>query len=161
MCSRSALVGFPNLLRIHFVKPIGFAYFGKNVVVHPLERVPHVAVLFDLPVKLVEIVIDEAERRGGRKRAHLGMLLPVDDVGFGGRGEFFKNELLLDDILHAFNGGRKFFIERALDFERLYDCLYQHLRRNLRYTPRQPASLFQQRRESWHGQKERPNRPVL
>ena len=46
----AAFIGFADFGRIYLVEPVGLAYFGKNIVVETLERVAHVAILFDLPV---------------------------------------------------------------------------------------------------------------
>ena len=42
---------------INFIKPVVFAYGGRNVVVKSLNGIGHVRVFFDLPVEFFQVII--------------------------------------------------------------------------------------------------------
>lgn len=53
-----ALVRMPNLGRVYAVQPVFRGDVRCNVVIEPLEGIGHVAVFIDLPVQVLDVVLN-------------------------------------------------------------------------------------------------------
>ncbi len=84
-----------DILRIHLVEPITSRDRRGDIVVEPLDRETHVAVLFESPVGAAKIIFHQfVIRNGGVDIAHLAMLIAVQDISLG-----FLDQLILDQDL--------------------------------------------------------------
>ena len=74
------------------------------MVVQPLERVAHIAVLFDPPVETLQVSIDHVQIGLLDQRADSRVLLPVEDIGLGRSSEQGGEQHLFDDVLQLLDG---------------------------------------------------------
>ena len=100
-------VGVADLGRVDAVQPVLGGDLGGDVVVQPLQRIAHVAVFADLPVELLDVVVDQVDIGAGRDLADLRVLLAVEDVGLGGLVEGRVEQHPLDDVLDLLHLGRR------------------------------------------------------
>ena len=88
-----------DLGRVDLVQPVDLAHLGGDVVVQSLEGVAHVGVLFDLPVRLVEVAVDQVDVGARDDLADLRVLVPVEDVRLGRLPVLGREQHLLHDVL--------------------------------------------------------------
>ncbi len=77
-------MGPPDFRRIDFVQPVFRGNIRGYIVVEPLQRIAHIAVLFYFPVELADVVLHQIHADLGGDFPDLGMLLTVQDIAFGG-----------------------------------------------------------------------------
>ena len=92
-------IGCADLFWINFIKPIGLTNLRKNIVIEPLERIAHVAILFHLPIELIKIIINETEGCCSCKSSHFSMLRSIENVGLCSSLEARLHEDLFHCIL--------------------------------------------------------------
>ena len=88
---------------VDLVEPVDLAHLRGDVVVEPLERVVHVAVFVDLPVRLGKVLVHQVDLHLVDDFPQPGVLVAVDDVGLGGFAVWRLKQGLLDDVLDFFD----------------------------------------------------------
>ncbi len=75
-----------NFVGIDAIHPILRADSGRNIIVEALERICHVGIFFDEPINITDVFVDEVHSFGEGFFGFtcFGMLLTVEDIGFGG-----------------------------------------------------------------------------
>jgi hypothetical protein len=99
-------MGLSNLFWIDAVEPVIAHDLLGDVDIEALERIGHVAVFFDPPVHLIQVVVDY--RNIAEQLCDFSdvfVLFSIEDVGFGCFGVTVFDESLFYDILHMFDRG--------------------------------------------------------
>src|SRR5271157_2591036 len=98
-------VSVTYLRRIYSLEPILGGDCGGDMVVQPLERIAHVAVLVYTPVRAVQVAFDQLEpfRQQALPFPYLPVLLAVEDEGLCYLRVSALDEHFLDKVLHVFN----------------------------------------------------------
>ena len=70
-------MGAANFPGINGVEPVFGCDIRRNVVVQPLQRIAHIAVFFNFPIQLLNIVIYQVDMGPGGHHSDLSMLFAV------------------------------------------------------------------------------------
>lgn len=97
-------VRFFDLFGVDLIEPVGLADLRGDVVVETLEGKGHIAILFHLPVHLVEVAVDQIDVFSGDQAADLRVLFAVQDVALSGLIKTLVHEDSLDQVLYSFYG---------------------------------------------------------
>jgi len=101
----SADVGLTHLFGKDPVQPIGAVHRRKDVVVEALQGKAHVRVLFDSPIELFQITIDQLVRIDESPNiAQLAVQVAVEDIGLGRLGMAIVDEGALHQVLNVLDG---------------------------------------------------------
>ena len=76
---------------INPVKPVNFTDLRRYIMIQPLERIGHIAVLIDPPIILIQVLIHQVSIELRGDLTHFGVLLT-------GHGTAFSAQQLLDVI---------------------------------------------------------------
>ena len=97
-------MGQPDRRWIDLVEPVDLADLRGDIVVQTLQGISHVRVLIDLPVRTVQVAVDQVHIRAGNNLPDARVLLAVDDIGLCGALELRGEENFFHDILDLLDG---------------------------------------------------------
>jgi len=94
-------VRFAHVFGKQAVQPVRAVDGGKDMVVEPLERETHIRVLFDAPVQLFQVAIDQLVGvHQGTDIPQLVVQVAVEDICLGCLGMPIVNQRALDQVLY-------------------------------------------------------------
>ncbi|OQC51321.1 MAG: hypothetical protein BWX55_01855 [Deltaproteobacteria bacterium ADurb.Bin022] len=112
---------FVNFRRVNFIEPVNLADFRRNIIIQSLQGVIHVAVFIDLPVKLLQVLIDEINFHSIGDISQTGVLISINDVRLCCLAVRRAQQNFFNNILNFFYG-QDFAVEEFLgqiqDFDR-------------------------------------------